>query len=236
MALSSTAKKLITRTLPHELQVALGQVRWEIRCGLSDRIGRKKAKQLLGQRDLRLNVGCGPVVKPGWVNIDLFPRSPDVLPLDLRRDLPFLDETASIIYAEHVFEHLEYPEEARHFLGEAYRVLQPEGILSLGVPDAEISLKAYASRDAEHFEFDRRWHPDWCDTPMHHVNYTFRQGKEHKYAYDFETLSRIILNAGFCNAERRQFDADLDSEARRIQTVYVNARKSAAPDLESRGL
>ena len=194
-----------------------------------DRIGRKKAKRFLGQRDLRLNIGCGPNPKSGWVNIDLFSDSPDMLSLDLRRDLPFSDESASIIYGEHVFEHLEYPDETGHLLGEAYRILQPGGLLSLGVPDTEAALKAYTAKDGDFFERERRWHPDWCDTPMHHINYTFRQGKEHKYAYDFETLSRVISNAGFSDVKCRAFNAELDSEERRIGTLYVEARKPTGP-------
>jgi predicted SAM-dependent methyltransferase len=229
MELRSTAKQVVVRILPHDLYVALARVRWEIRAERAHRIGRKKAKRLLEQRDLKLNVGCGPVVKPGWVNIDLFPQSPEVLPIDLRRDLPFSDASASIVYAEHVFEHLEYPDEAHHFLGEVYRVLQPDGLLSLAMPDAEASLKAYAINDAEFFERDRGFHPDWCDTPMHHVNYTFRQGNEHKYAYDFATLSRIIVDAGFCDVERRQFDAAFDSEGRKVGTFYLCGRKSVRP-------
>ncbi len=111
------------------------------------------------------------------------------------------------------------------FLSEAYRVLEPSGLLSIRVPDAEASLKAYVFRDVRCFDYSRLWHPDWCDTPMHHVNYTFRQRKEHKYAYDFETLSRVILKAGFCDVVRREFDDDLDSEERRIATLYVKARR-----------
>jgi predicted SAM-dependent methyltransferase len=226
MALYSIAKKLVHKTLPHQLYAALAQVLWEIRVQRLHRTGRKKAKRFIGQRDLKLNVGCGSNLKPGWINIDLFSCSLDVLPVDLRRDLPLPDACASIIYGEHIFEHLEYPKEARHFLGEAYRVLQPNGLLSLGVPDAEALLEAYAAKDSAVFERERRLNPEWCDTPMHHVNYTFHQGNEHKYAYDSETLCRIIVKAGFCDAQRRQFNADLDSEDRRIGTLYVNGKKS----------
>ena len=32
------------------------------------------------------------------------------------------------------------------------------------------------------------WHPAWCTTRLEHINFHFRQGGEHKFAYDFETL------------------------------------------------
>lgn len=63
--------------------------------------------------NLRLNIGCGSNVKQGWINIDLC-GSAD-LQLDLRESLPFADETVSMIYSEHFFEHLEYPDQALSF-------------------------------------------------------------------------------------------------------------------------
>lgn len=69
------------------------------------------------------------------------------------------------------------------------------------------------------------WHPDWADTHMHQVNYLLHQEHEHKYAYDRETLGLILEHAGFVQVNRREFDPALDSESRRIGTVYMNARK-----------
>jgi predicted SAM-dependent methyltransferase len=46
-----------------------------------------------------------------------------------------------MVYGEHIFEHLEYPTEAFQFLSEVLRILQPNGLLSLGVPDAELALE-----------------------------------------------------------------------------------------------
>src|SRR6266849_4866150 len=92
-----------------------------------------KAKRFANQTGLKLNLGCGPNLKEGWVNIDLS-ESAD-LHLDLREDLPFTGESVSFIYSEHFFEHLAYPDEARRFLKEAFRVLEPGGLFSVGVPD-----------------------------------------------------------------------------------------------------
>jgi hypothetical protein len=61
---------------------------------------------------------------------------------------------------------------------------------------------------------------------MHCINYVFRQGNEHKYAYDFETLRDVVEKAGFRDVKRREFNADLDSEARRIGTLYIDAKKT----------
>lgn len=185
----------------------------------------KRLRRFSAGSNLRLNLGCGSNVKVGWINIDLFPKEAD-LHLDLRENFPFRDESVSFVYCEHFFEHLEYPDQALKFLRESWRVLLPDGIFSVGVPDTELTLNAYITGDEDYFRFVReRWHPNWCDTRMHHVNYHFRQGTEHKYAYDFETLAQVLEQVGFVSVAKRSFNPDLDSEARRTGTLYVDARK-----------
>ena len=184
-----------------------------------------KAGQMRSRTSLKLHLACGRNIKRGWVNIDLFARRAD-LRIDLREPFPFDDGSVSVIYSEHFFEHLEYPGEVGHLLKESLRVLQPGGLFSVAVPDAAPLLNAYADDDRETFRIYRElWHPKWCDTHLHQVNYHFRQGKEHKYAYDFETLALILKTAGYDPVAKRGFDARLDSASRRIGSLYVEAGK-----------
>lgn len=181
-------------------------------------------------RHLKINVGCGPNSMPGWVNIDLVSTAD--LQLDIRKPLPLADESAAVIYSEHLFEHLEYPDEALRFLRESLRILEPGGIFSVGVPDTEWPVKAYANNDEEYFAFVREHHhPAWCTTRMHNLNYHFRQENRHKYAYDFETLAQALREMGFLQIERRPFNPDLDTEKRRVGTLYIDARK---PDVTAK--
>ena len=69
------------------------------------------------------------------------------------------------------------------------------------------------------------WHPAWCDTRLHQINYHFRQGSQDKYAYDFETLAKVLADAGFVQVTRREFDPALDAENRRRGTLYVDGFK-----------
>ena len=69
------------------------------------------------------------------------------------------------------------------------------------------------------------WHPAYYDTKMHNINYHFRQGSEHKYAYDYETLEQLLARAGFTQIQRSEFDPGLDTERRKIGTLYVTAAK-----------
>jgi predicted SAM-dependent methyltransferase len=202
---------------------ALKQVREEMRIARAHRNGVRQAVRLPSS-GLMVNCGSGPKIKPGWVNVDLDPRAE--LHLDLRRPLPFRDGSVRAIYSEHFFEHLEYPTETSLFLRESLRVLEPGGSFRVGVPDTEWPVRAYATGDDNYFQLAReKWHPAWCDTRMHNLNYHFRQGSEHKYAWDFETLEKVLLRTGFVAIVRADFDPTLDTELRRIGTLYVEARK-----------
>jgi predicted SAM-dependent methyltransferase len=197
----------------------------ECRIALVHARGTLKARSLRKRTALRLNVGCGPKAKEGWVNIDLAGRAD--LTLDARRRMPLPDGCCLIVYSEHFLEHLDYPTEVGSFLRNAYRVLQPGGVFSAGVPDTEWPLKAYwEGISSEYFKHAKQiWHPKWCVTRMEHINYHFRQGCEHRFAYDFETLKYVLEKAGFVQVRRRDFDPKLDSKDRELGTLYVEGFK-----------
>jgi len=185
------------------------------------RSGVRKASNL--KLPCAVHIGCGPNKKPGWVNIDL-DESADIR-LDLREDLPFPDNSVKMVYSEHFFEHLSL-EDGSRFIRECLRVLLPGGRFSVGVPNAALCMQDYVSGDRDKWLKVRdRYHPKWCSTPMHSVNYFFRQDGEHKYVYDPETLIGLIRESGFSNAHERSWEPGLDLEARRDGTLYVDAEK-----------
>lgn len=189
---------------------------------------RRALRLALGYRravGLRLHLGCGHNLKQGWVNIDL--GSGADLTLDLREALPFAEYSCAVVYAEHVLEHFDYPEGARFLVQECYRVMERGGVFSLGVPDASWPLLEYAGVQRQNY-FEKAgllWHPQWCQTEMEHLNYHFRQGGEHLFAYDFDTLKKLLDWAGFVQIRRRSFDEQLDSQERELGTLYVDACK-----------
>jgi predicted SAM-dependent methyltransferase len=218
-------KSQIRERFPIGLYGALRTLRNETRIYLIHRKGVKKAKAYAGQTALKLNIGCGPNRKEGWVNIDLKPGMAD-MSLDMRERIPLADGSVAAIYSEHFLEHLDYPTDAKRFLGECYRVLQPGGRFSAGVPDTEWPIDAYVGRDDKGWISlckERGWHPDWCHTPLEHVNHHFRQGGDHRFAYDFETLRHALDEAGFRDITRREPDPGIDSWE--VATLYVDAIK-----------
>lgn len=186
----------------------------------------KKASRFLQVQPVRLNLGCGPKRKDGWVNVDLFNSAAD-LQLDLRDAWSFPDCSVSYIYSEHVFEHFEIYVGIPHFLHESLRVLEPGCVFDVVVPDTEVALKAYGDPTATFWSkaLEMKWHPG-CETQLEHINYHFRQRGEHKFMWDEETLTRALQAAGLTAVVRREFDSTRDS-AERVLSLYMTAKKPA---------
>ncbi len=220
----TSAKEIVKAHTSKGFFKAVRNAREEWRISRKHRSALKKVGPFLQRPEKKLNLGCGPNPKPGWINIDLFDSRAD-LQLDLREKWPFADASISHIYSEHVFEHFELHEEVAHFLSEARRVLQSAGLFYVGVPDTEWPLHAYGDPGNQYWSFAKTVHPESCETQLDHINYHFRQGTEHKYAWDYETLDRTLRTFGFTDITRREFDPALDAESRKTGTLYIRAIK-----------
>ncbi len=89
-----------------------------------------------------VNFGCGQLIRPEWVNLDIDPRDPAVMHADFRHPLPFESGTVDAVYHSHVLEHLDR-DDAKAFLKENARVLKPGGVLRVVVPDLEVVVSHY---------------------------------------------------------------------------------------------
>jgi SAM-dependent methyltransferase len=144
----------------------------------------------------------------------------DVVYHDLRRPLPFSDETAEAIYASHLLEHLYY-NEAQRLLNDCYRVLQPGGVLRLVVPDLQSVLEEYCGatpfdgeRDAPAFTLradrvNERLGLRHIEAPRGGVAIRIYKALTdfdvHKWMYDTESLIHYVEAAGFQNVARMEF-------------------------------
>lgn len=185
-----------------------------------------KQKIFRGKTNIKLHLGCGYAYKPRWVNVDISGKYD--LFLDLRGTLPFDDLSATYILSEHFLEHLRYPDEVMTHLKECYRILAPHGVFRIGIPDSRWAIENYLQGPNSHWlKADKKyhWHSLSCVTPMDHLNYHFRQNGEHLYAYDFETVKRILQIAGFTHVHRSKFDPSIDTDVRKVGTLYVNSTK-----------
>lgn len=211
-----------------EIRATLRTFQTELSIASHHRQGLRQIRRESLYRPAKLNLGCGPFKKSGFLNIDLLP--PADLTLDLRRGLPFESNCCELIFSEHCFEHFDYPEPISHLFRECLRVLKPNGILLFSVPDTEWPLTDYRDGpDAPYFQAcqEHKWHPKDCTTRLEHINYHFRQGTQHRFAYDFETAEKMLNDAGFIDVQSRAYDLTLDSEHRRVGSLFVSTRKPA---------
>jgi len=231
--MANVVKDYLKKRMSYGVREAVRQLRREWRLSRVHRRETKRVPRFLQVLPVKLNLGCGPMRKDGWVNVDLFDRGAD-LQLDLRAPWPFPDNSVSYIYNSHVFEHLEIDEEVPHFLREALRVLEPGGMFDVLVPDTFRPLKAYGDPSATYWAIvsARGWHPG-CHTQLEHINYHFRQNGEHKYAWDAETLARVLKIAGFADVAQRDFDPTMDPPERFLSLCMV-AKKPAQTPRENR--
>jgi predicted SAM-dependent methyltransferase len=185
---------------------------------------------------LRLHLGCGLKILDGWINVDMR-LDRQVLTAKLPRALArFPSRSARFIYASHVVEHIDYPREAAFFTQECHRILVDGGALRIVVPGIENIIRAYVADDAEFFTIQASMHPAECTTKLEHLMYALQQGGAHRYGYDFETMSKLLGQAGFrtivqsdCNGSAfSELHIDyrgLTDQEGRYLSLYVDAIK-----------
>jgi predicted SAM-dependent methyltransferase len=231
-----TLKNKIYLILPFipKINLAIGQSiqPWKVRAN------RRKIKKALSfKTSLYANVGAGGVGLPnGWVNIDFTQFKNIHYVFDCRKELPFGSESVKGLFTEHFFEHLDFLTEVPLFLKETYRVLQHGGCIRIIVPDAEKYLFAYCNEGWEQLKQTRPLNDDLIDsmgieyqTKMELINEVFRQGGEHKYAWDFETLRMVLNRAGFTKVYKKEYlesndqNLAIDMESRKFESLYVEA-------------
>lgn len=103
-----------------------------------------------------LNLGCGPYRVDGYINIDSNPRQKAAdLIRDVRKGLPYDDNSVDAITASHFLEHLSF-DDMLFVLEECYRVLKPKSCLKIVCPVMDFSSMDHKQWMSEDY-FDILW-------------------------------------------------------------------------------
>ena len=144
---------------------------------------------------LRLHLGCGTVLLPGYTNIDLYVEGADVH-ADIRA-LGVEPGTAVEIVCHHVLEHLPMRDVAPT-LRSWYDLLAPGGTIEIGMPDLGLCMEGFLTASYESREHYRR--TVYGDQ--------FMEGRFHQSGYTLGEWIRIVEKAGFSIIEAYNYDAN----------------------------
>ena len=153
---------------------------------------------------IKINLGCGERnFGDEWIHIDgsnyEHIHSHNIV------DLPFGENSVDIIYASHVFEYFDR-DEANEVLFKWKKILKPDGILRLAVPDFEKYSELYFKKQ---ITLDQVLGPLFGKWKMNDKETIY-----HKTTYDFNSLKKILENNNFkniklwdwCDVEHGKFD------------------------------
>ncbi len=217
--------------------------------------------------NLKLNLGCGLIAPEGWINIDnslnawLATKHPvlrrllgslKILPKrvveiqwpknvfiwDLRKGLPYPDNSVKYIYSSHLLEHLSRAE-ARNLLKECFRVLLVGGVIRIVVPDLRICIEKYIKAlegwnenpcqlpPAEIFlENLAMYDPSLEDNPFYIKIYKkFYDKNTHKWAYDEYPLANLLKMTGLKKFVKENMEKALSKMSQ--NWIYLSALKKA---------
>ena len=154
----------------------------------------------------KLHLGCGDHLLDGWLNTDLRPRVPGVLPLDATRPLPFPDGSLDYIFSEHVIEHMPYPQGCR-LLAECQRILKPGGTIRFATLDFAFLVALYNSEKTAlqqaYLDWSKQRHLPWAPSSegIYVINNSVRDWG-HQFIYDDKAMRHALAAAGFSRIVR----------------------------------
>lgn len=133
---------------------------------------------------LWLNLGCGRDIREGFVNIDMYSDSPDVVYMDIRK-IALPDNSADLILASDVLEHFSH-REVDVVLAEWGRVLKPGGELVIRCPSLRLQVKAYVNKI---------WDADIASYMI--FGGQTNPGDYHCIGFDEQSIKKHLAQAGF---------------------------------------
>lgn len=201
------------------------------------------------KQELKVNLGCGPTGIDGWENFDwgwlplmnkvgviklvveaglldkfYLVNWPKFRLFDIRRKLPFENNSVDAIYCSHVLEHFE-AEDGLKISREAFRILKIGGIFRVILPDISKIAKVFKTGE----EQNEAWW-GYNKTLLKGIKRWFIRG--HQWMYDVESAKEMLNKAGFKKIVETGFAAGecpnierLDLAGYKNISLYLEAHK-----------
>ena len=176
---------------------------------------------------MKLNLGCDDIRPLDWINIDSslnanLQRIPflgkllskvmglkeyntsNLVYMNLNNQWSYKDNSVDIVYSSHLFEHLTL-KSANLYLSEAYRVLKPEGVLRIVVPDLykicrkyidEYNTDSFSGNSTDFIMWAINMHKEGQYGNIGLIKKLFLEIQgyphQHKYMYDDKSLCSLV--------------------------------------------
>ena len=206
-----------------------------------------EADELAQTEHPKLHLGCFDQPLDGWINTDITPhiwvsRIPfaakflysvgmmsskrleqhqagifrQIKYLNLSKKFAYPSNSLAAIFTSHVLEHL-YPPVALRCCGECLRVLRPNGVLRIAVPDLDRMVRGYDAADPESFLQEMLQYGVGADKNSHHWHYNYTNLSSHLLKLGFSRVTRCDYRIGRC--------PDVDRIDSRPESLFVEAFK-----------
>ncbi len=157
----------------------------------------------------------------GWTNIDKLNLSDFAKQNgyifrqeDVSNSIPYGNNSVDIITASHFLEHLDR-NEGKKFLSECLRVLKPNGIIRLTVPDTELITRKYIDKSISEYRH-LNVGVEKSDDDTQSLYELLLSG--HKTVYDYGSLSKLLYRIGF-DIQKMEFNK---SNSKEIETQTID--------------
>jgi predicted SAM-dependent methyltransferase len=166
---------------------------------------------------LKLHLGCGENYIPGFIHIDLDNHPHIDHQLDIRNLEIFEDNSVNLIYSSHSLEYFDRVE-VKAVLKEWNRILKRGGVLRLAVPDFEAMVKVYLKYgDLNHQGLLGPLYGKWPYKSAGEKIDTFY----HKTTYDYKSLEKVLIQAGFKQVGRYQWQETIHKDYDDYSQAYI---------------
>ncbi len=212
----------------------------------------------------RVNIGCGQSPTAGYFNCDnsftvwisrhpilafsldkvgilddnrkrfiSIAKNSGIVWIDATKPIPFPANSVDVLYSSHMVEHLDQ-HRVTMFLKKAHRVLSPNGIIRIVVPDLQKLVSQYISDgDADKFIERTRLAQRKEMTVTEKVKYLAIGHRKHQWMYDGASMIRLLSSMGFNNVHIMPAGStmipdpgELNLYERQDESIYVEACKT----------
>jgi len=163
---------------------------------------------------IKIHLGCGERYFKNWTNIDIEAHKLDIKQ-DIRKPLPFENNSVDFIYNEHVLEHF-IPTDGIQIIKNCYKILKPNGVLRTACPDLFDIVHKYLSNWRDQDWIINGGH-DFIRTKAEMLNMCFSSWG-HKWMYDEEEMQRRLKEGGFSKLETCKHSKSKYTELSNLET------------------